>query len=527
MSDNQISAQARLSRTLQDARAMVWELDLRTGTLSHETPVQLFGARPLPLPLPLHQALRLIHPQDRQEVVARARAAVAHCSSYVQQFRMSFASAGAAPGPPVWVEHHGTVFCEVPGRASCLFGTMIDISAHKQAMDVLAGADHRKDEFFATLAHELRNPLTAIDAAAQLMRSVTLKPDQTTNCVDMIHRQSLQLVRLVDDLLDISRVVRNRLEIKRELTDLRDAIKTAAEAIGEQVRQHHHHMALLQPEERLALQGDSVRLSQLFGNLLGNAVKYTPDNGHINVSVQHIGDWAVVTVSDDGLGIPVEHLTHIFKPFYQVDSSLGRAQGGLGIGLALVQRITQLHGGSVSAFSEGPGQGSSFTVRLPLMVTSTEVPPASSRTLLKRSARSLRVLVADDNADVAQTLCLTLQMCGHNVRVALDGEEALRIAELFHPHAALLDVAMPKRAGDEVAREIRARPWASKNRTLLVALSGWNARDLQGRIDMSAFDSQMVKPLDIDAVRQLLDRPRQRSNGGARRSAADTAGSHS
>ena len=506
------SPAARLSRAVAAVRVMVWEYDLRSGRIEHRLACELFGARSLPTPLRLRQALRLVLAEDRREVIARARAAVEHRTPYVQHFRLSFVSAGAGAGAPIWVEHHGEVLSS-RGRARCLLGTMVDITAHKQALDTLAVADRRKDDFLATLAHELRNPLTAISAAAKLLRTVALEPQQMSNCVDMIHRQSSQLGRLVDDLLDLSHVVRNRLELKRERTDLRDPIKTALEAIAEPLRVHRHQLNFQLPERQLMLDADPVRLGQLFGNLLTNAVKYTPQAGRIDVSAERAGEWALVRVRDSGLGIAAEHLPHVFEPFYQVDHSLAHAHGGLGIGLALVRRIAQLHGGSVSVHSAGLGQGSEFTVRLPLLPEESvgAGPGPIGVGLPRRTDRPLRILVADDNADVAETLSLSLQMFGHEVQVALDGEEALRLAEQFRPQAALLDVGMPKRAGHEVARELRSRPWATQNHLLLVALTGWNARELQDRFDMSAFDANLVKPPDIDAVRRLIEGTLERS----------------
>ncbi|HEX4025443.1 MAG TPA: ATP-binding protein, partial [Steroidobacteraceae bacterium] len=504
MNHTALPSHSRLTRALAAARVIVWEYDLQTRQVTQAVPQHMFGPSQAGDPsVPLRRIMRLVHAQDRREVLRRARCAVEHRTPYVQHFRIC-PGGGAAP---IWVEHHGSVVCDAAGRVIRLEGAMIDITAHKQALDVLAVADRRKDEFLATLAHELRNPLTAIGAAAQLLQTVALDTTQVHNFVDMIRRQAGQLCRLVDDLLDLSHVIRDRLELKLERTDLREAITTAVEATSELLKAHRHRLQLQLPAQPIDLYADHVRLSQLFGNLLTNAVKYTSEEGHIELTAERNGQWAIVRVRDCGMGIAAEDLPHLFEPFYQAESSLVHAHGGLGIGLALVRRIAQLHGGSVSAHSAGPGQGSEFVVRLPLVADERAVPrrdPAAIPTP-GRAEHPLRILVADDNADVAEALSLSLRMCGHEVRVALDGEEALRLAEQFRPHAALLDLAMPKRAGHEVAREIRSRPWAAQNRILLVALTGWNARDQQGRFDLSAFDSQLLKPPDIDAIRRLLE----------------------
>jgi signal transduction histidine kinase/CheY-like chemotaxis protein len=496
-------------RALTAARVIVWEYDLATRQVTYAVSDHMPGLRPAQLPATQRQVMRLVHADDRREVLARARAAIEHRAPYVQHFRMLITSGDAAP---LWVEHHAAVVCDDSGRAVRLEGAIIDITAHKQALDVLAVADRRKDEFLATLAHELRNPLTAIGAAAQLLQTVALDTTQLHRCVDMIRRQAGQLHRLVDDLLDLSHVIRDRLELKLGRMDLRDAISTAIEATGEALKAHRHQLQVQMPAQPVELYADHVRLSQLFGNLLTNAVKYTPDGGRIEVLIECNNQWVTVRVRDSGLGIAAGHLPHLFEPFYQADSSLMHAHGGLGIGLALVRRIAQLHGGSVSVHSAGPGEGSEFTVRLPLVPEGElhlqhDSTHAAAPT---RAEQSLRILVADDNADVAETLSLSLRMRGHEVRVALDGEQALQLAEQFHPHAALLDVGMPKRAGYEVAREIRARPWASQNGILLVALTGWNARELKARCDMSAFDSQMDKPPDFDAIKRLIESNRER-----------------
>ena len=511
MSDTEVNSDSRLMRALGAARVIVWECDLRTHAVTHVVPAQMLAPQPINTPTPLTRVLRLVHAEDRREVVARARAAVEHCAPYVQHFRIC----PGADAAPMWVEQHGSVVCDDAGHALRLEGAMIDITAHKQALDVLAVADRRKDEFLATLAHELRNPLTAIGAAAQLLQTVALDTTQIHSCVAMIRRQAGQLRRLIDDLLDLSHVVRDRLELQLERCDLRDAIATSAEAIGELLRAHRHQLLLQMPAQPIEVYADQARLSQLFGNLLTNAVKYTPDEGRIELAAEQAGQWVQVRVCDSGMGIAPEHLLHLFEPFYQADNSLAHAHGGLGIGLALVRRIAQLHGGSVSVYSAGPGQGSQFEVRLPLAAADRPVRQSGSFSAVgtARAAHCLRILVADDNADVAETLSLSLRMRGHEVRVAFDGEEALRLADQFRPDAALLDVGMPKRAGHEVAREIRARSWARQNHILLVALTGWNARDLQGRIDMSAFDSQMLKPPDIDAIKLLIENARERIRG--------------
>lgn len=505
---------ALLMHALRAARVIAWECDLATGRLTHREDVQVFGARPLPATLGYRRALAMVHPEDRDAVLRRLRAAIERPEPFIHHFRLMLRGASN----PLWVEQHGCVVCDAQNRAIGLRGAVIDISAHKQALDALAVADRRKDDFLATLAHEIRNPLSAIGTAAQVLRSAALDPKQAGACIDMIRRQAAHLGRLVDDLLDISRVIRDRLDLKRERLDLRSAVSAALEAASSDINARKQRIEVSLPPEPVYVEGDAVRLAQVFGNLLSNAAKYTPQGGEIRVAAERNGRWAIVRVRDSGIGIAPEHLPHVFEPFYQVDSSLAHAQGGLGIGLALVRRIAEFHGGSAEVHSEGRGTGSEFTVRLPLDGKPRPSEPAhllGAASLNLSASPALRVLIADDNSDVAEAMALALRAWGHHVSVALDGEEALRIADDTHPHVALLDLGMPKREGHEVAREIRHRPWAAEQETVLVALTGWNPANLHERIDLSAFDAQIVKPTDVDVVSRLIQSVQQRTPGRA------------
>jgi signal transduction histidine kinase/ActR/RegA family two-component response regulator len=500
---------ARAARALRAARAIAWECDLATGTIRHELAAEVLGA-PLPgEPLSLKQALRFVHREDRRALLARVRAAVSLREPFVHHFRIGAGRADAT----LWMENHAEVVCDAGGHPLRLGGALIDITAHRRALDALAVADRRKDAFIATLAHELRNPLTAIATATHLLRDPRLGATQVHGCIEMIRRQAAHLAHLVDDLLDVSRVIRDRLELKRERIDLNTVVATALEATADLIKARRHELEVSLPQGRVELDGDHVRLTQLCGNLLTNAAKYTPNGGRVAVIVESDPRWATLRVRDSGIGIAAETLPHLFELFYQVDSSLSHSSGGLGIGLALVQRIAQLHGGSVTVHSEGVGRGSEFVVRLPLAAPAAEADDAGrlQQPAPIRTDRPLRILVADDNADVAEAMALTLRMCGHEVAVALDGDEALRLADELRPQVALLDVGMPKREGHEVAREIRRRGWSVECRTLLIALTGWNAPDLEGRADLSPFDTRIVKPTDIEVINGLIERARERA----------------
>ncbi|MBX5459898.1 MAG: response regulator [Steroidobacteraceae bacterium] len=488
-----------LTHALRLSRVIAWDYAPQTGLLTHHTPAEVYG--PIPSPLPLKRALRLVHPEDRRTLLSRVRAATRRGEPFIQHFRAVCSTAQQ----PLWVELHGTVVRDDVGVPVRVSGAVVDITAHKQAVDALAAADRRKDDFLATLAHELRNPLTAIGTAAHLLRNAHLESNQMSACVDMIRRQASHLARLVDDLLDVSRIIRDRLELQRERLDVCACLMGALDAVRASFTSKHHDLHIHLPHERLEVEGDKVRLAQVFANILTNAAKYTPERGSIAIAVERSSQWAVIRVRDSGIGITAADLPHVFDAFYQVDASLAHARGGLGIGLALVRRIAELHGGSAEAYSEGLGHGSEFVVRLPLaeQPSSAAEPPARADVTLSTD-RPLRILVADDNADVAEAIALTLRMYGHEVAVALDGEEALRVADRLHPQVALLDVGMPGREGHEVAREIRRRAWALRDGVLVIALTGWNPAELRGRLDMSAFDEQIVKPTDMEVVNRLI-----------------------
>lgn len=502
------AARVRLERTLRAARAILWECDLQSGIVRHEVPVEHFATGLLCSPCSIRAALRLVDPKDRRDVLTRVKRAVERREPYIQHFRI----VAGAEREALWVEDHGAVVWDDTGRVLRLESVLIDITAHKRAEQALVVADRRKDEFLATVAHELRSPLTAIAAAAQLVGTTALDAAQLNQCAALIRRQAAHQARLVEDLLDISRMICNRLDLRRGPLDLRSLLRSVAECHQELFRTHRHQLQLGLPEKPLELEADEVRLMQLFGNLLTNAAKYTPDGGVITVSAERTDSWTTVRVRDSGIGIAPEDMPHVFETFWQAGASRAHAPGGLGIGLSLVRRIAQLHGGVVTAYSEGPGRGSEFTVRLPLSTETQKRDPLTSPVLGAPigNGQALRILVADDNADVAEVIALSLRLCGHEVHVALDGEEALSLADRVLPHVALLDVGMPKLAGDKVALEIRKRPWAVQRGIMLVALSGWSTGELQRTCDMSGFDQELVKPADIDAVNRLIETTRGR-----------------
>jgi PAS domain S-box-containing protein len=368
----------------------------------------------------------------------------------------------------------------------------------------LQEADRRKDEFLATLAHELRNPLAPIRNAAQVFRLKAGSDPDLQRGRDVIDRQVDHLTRLIDDLLDVSRIARNKLELRKAQVVLADAVAGAVETSRPLIEQMGHDLAVELPPEPVYLDADLIRLSQVFMNLLTNAAKYTPEGGRIRLTARRDGGDVVVAVTDTGLGIPAEKLPSLFEMFFQVDGTLEKSQGGLGIGLSLVRRLVEMHGGTVGASSPGANRGSEFTVRLPVLDWRPGPPPAAEPPAgrpLRGATR--RVLVVDDNRDAAETLAMLMEVTGHEVRTAHDGEAGVAAAGEFRPDVILMDIGMPKLNGYEAARRIREQPWGQG--VLLVALTGWGQDDDRRRSDAAGFDAHLVKPVDHAALTKLLD----------------------
>jgi PAS domain S-box-containing protein len=361
--------------------------------------------------------------------------------------------------------------------------------------------DRRKDEFLATLAHELRNPLAPIRNGLQLIRLAGNNPATLDQARSMMDRQVQQMVRLVDDLLDISRISRNKLELRKEWVELAAVVRSAVETSRPLIEAAGHELKLSLPPEPVLLDADPVRLAQAFSNLLNNAAKYSERGGHIWLTVEHRGNEIVVRVRDTGIGIPADKLPHIFEMFVQVDRSLEKSQGGLGIGLTLVQRLVQMHGGSVEARSEGPGKGSEFVVRLPVVsVPKTQDVQGNGEPARAQVRR--RILVVDDNRDSADSLAMMLKLLGHEVATAHDGLQAVEMVGAFQPEVALLDLGMPKLNGFGAARRIRDK-WGD-NGLVLIALTGWGQEEDKRRSKEAGFNHHLVKPVDPATLEKLL-----------------------
>ncbi|MGE4239937.1 ATP-binding response regulator [Ramlibacter sp.] len=367
----------------------------------------------------------------------------------------------------------------------------------------LMAASARKDEFLATLAHELRNPLAPVRNAVEILKRRGHELDRVQWATALVDRQVNAFTRLIDDLMDVSRINQGRVELKREVVTLNDVLSDAIETVRPHVDAARHDFTVLLPDRQIAVDGDRTRLAQAFVNLLHNATKYTDAGGRIEVAVLVENRHAVVTIRDTGIGIPHDSLEKVFDMFSQVESALSRSRGGLGIGLALTQRLVQMHGGTIKAYSDGPGRGSRFMVSLPIAAEEVPAAPAAKEEAMAGVQAGFRILVADDNVDAADTLAALLDLLGHTAHVVHDGEAAALAVPEFDPEIVILDIGMPKLNGYEACRRIRAQDGGAGR--VLVALTGWGQEQDLARSREAGFDRHLVKPIAVDALQSLLE----------------------
>ena len=454
------------------------------------------------------QAIAVIHPDD-QAVVLEAVAAATRMEDpapYAIEYRIVHAD-----GSLRWILANGRASFEGIGpmrRVVSFDGTVADITDRKrgeeereQLVARLQDQDRRKDEFLATLAHELRNPLAPIRNGLQIMRLAPGNAEATERIRSMMERQLGQMVHLIDDLLDLSRISRGKIDLRKERIELGTAIAQAVETSRPLIALADHELLIEIPPGAIYVDADLTRLTQIFSNLLNNAAKFTKRRGQLRLAVELSGTEAVISITDNGIGIPTHMLSHVFEMFTQVEGSLQASQGGLGIGLSIVQQLVQMHGGSVLVNSDGPGKGSKFVVRLPVALQSVGNKPADESNPNGFTGR-LRILVADDNVDSAESLAMLLTLEGNETRTAHDGLQALEVAAAFRPDAILLDIGMPKLNGYEVCRRLRQQPWG-KN-MVVIALTGWGQEDDKRRSLGVGIDFHLVKPVDHAILEKLL-----------------------
>jgi len=497
----------RLTLGVQVARFALAEVNYHTNSyeLSAEA-AKLFGFGDEATTVPRDTMHERMHPADREMVKQHIAACLDSAGPgwFTVDYRIV-----RPDGTVRWLHERKQVFFDSDRRPRRAVIAALDVTERKQlendlrkvAAD-LSEANHRKNEFLATLAHELRNPLAPIRTGLELIRMAVHDPVVVEDTRSMMERQTQQMVRLIDDLLDLSRITQGKLNLRKARVELAAVLHNAVDAIRPFIAEAGHRLLVDLPDEPILLDGDPNRLAQVFSNLLSNAAKYTKDGGTIRLTAAVEDGVTVVTVQDDGIGIPAEMQHRIFEMFAQIDRAIEAGYTGLGIGLTLVKRIVELHDGSISVRSEGTNRGSEFTVRLPL---APAVPPPSvahAAADLNEKPRARRVLVVDDNKAAAEMLAKVLKIMGNDVRLAYDGLEAIQSAEEFRPNLVLMDLGMPKCNGFEAARQIRERSW-SENLTL-VALTGWGQDEDKQRSIEAGFDYHLTKPAEPAAIQQLL-----------------------
>lgn len=390
------------------------------------------------------------------------------------------------------------------GEVEAIAGTTRDITERKQAEDGLLNADRRKDEFLAMLAHELRNPLAPIAAAAEVLQMRASDEQMTRRSSEIITRQVKHMIGLVDDLLDVSRVTRGLVTISKNLLDLKSVVYSAVEQVTPFIEAQRHHLTFDLASEKAMVMGDQKRLVQIFTNLLNNASKYTPPGGEIRLGLVADGDALILSIEDNGIGMPAELQPHVFDLFTQAERTTDRTLGGLGIGLALARNLTELHGGTIACYSAGKDLGSTFSVRLPrhdrAAASAENLGEGDSGTA--PAVQVLRILVVDDNSDAADTLAQLLELLGHRTQVAHGGKAALQVMLEFRPQVVLLDLGMPDMDGYQVAAAIRND--VRFDQPFLAALTGWGSEQDRERTRAVGFDLHLTKPIDIAVISQVL-----------------------
>jgi PAS domain S-box-containing protein len=500
------TSEARYQLAVRGSSAGLWDWDIAAGTIFYSPRFKaLLGYTDEEFPDRPESIARLLHEDDKPLVGEALRAHLRHRAPYQVECRLRDGA-----GRWRWFFVAGTALWDAAGQPFRMAGSVVEVTERKQAEQVLQESNRAKDEFIATLAHELRNPLAPIRTGLEILKRDAANGPPSQRARAMMERQLAHMIRLIDDLLDISRINSGKIRLEVSRVRLRPVVDSALEISRPAIAAGGHGLEVAIADEGLELMGDPTRLAQALGNLLNNAAKYTPAGGRIALRVRRDGEEAVIEVEDNGEGIPAEMLDRIFSLFAQLRGSLDRAQGGLGIGLYLVRSLVALHGGTVVAHSAGTGLGSLFTMRLPCLpaqvpATAPEPEPADVA-----AARGLKVLVVDDNVDAAETLSMVLEMGGCEIRVVHDGPSVLAAAMAFEPDVILLDIGLPGMNGYEVAEQLRREP--RFRMTLLVAITGWGTEQDRRRSEAAGFDHHLTKPVDLAALEPLL---REASGGAA------------
>jgi PAS domain S-box-containing protein len=459
---------------------------------------RLFGLRPGEAVRSLDQFIALVHPDDRAEVIRRCERCRDDGNDFEMEFRVVYPD-----GSVHWLYDRGRTFLDHTGRAQTMTGACVDITDYVRTREALKLADRQKDDFLATLAHELRNPLAPLRTGLHLLQNFKGSlPRQADQVLGIMRRQLDHMVHLVDDLLDIARIRQGKILLRQDALSLHSVLEQALEGVQALLDAQGHEVVWNGVDPALRVTGDPTRLVQVVGNLLNNAAKYTPRGGRVALRASEAAEpgMLLIEVADTGIGIPPEMLEHVFDRFAQVQQHLAHAQGGLGIGLSVVKGLVEMHGGRVAVESAGPGAGSLFRIWLPRAQAPEPAdaapPPAPD------AALGHRVLVVDDNRDAAETLAMVLGLSGHEVLLAHDGLAAVEMVKRHDPAVVFLDIGMPGMNGYQTAALLRALPGAQAR--VLVALTGWGSEADRARSIEAGFDLHLTKPVDIDKVQRVL-----------------------
>jgi PAS domain S-box-containing protein len=501
-------SEERLALAVAAANLGDWSWDAATDVMNFsKRAMEIFGIPP-GQSMTRSAMLALVHEEDGPAAQAEVERSIAQGGQYEIEYRLV-----RPEGNLVWVSSKGKAQYRADGSASGIFGVVQDITDRKrlerdlrQRADELAEVDRRKDEFIALLAHELRNPLVPLRAGLHVLRLGGPDADALEKARSMMDRQLSHMVRLIDDLLDVSRISSNRLHLQKSHVSLSDIVNHALEGVGSSIQAAGHQLDVSIPERTVVFDADLIRLAQVLGNLLSNSVKYTPKGGRIWLKAEVRGGEAVLSVKDTGIGVPHEALPRLFEMFSQVDRSVERVTGGLGIGLALVKGLVETHGGTVSAESPGPGLGSTFTVRLPILGTDaallhTEAAAPSDVAVPVMLRR--KVVVADDSVDGAEAMAELLEAMGNEAHVTHDGLSVVELVERVRPELVLMDVGMPRQNGLDATRQIRQQPWGRQ--VTIIALTGWGQEADRQRSRAAGCDGHLVKPIDFQQLEKLLN----------------------
>jgi len=492
----------RLRLALAVAQVATWEWDLAKGKMRWSADPEVVFGFPSGSFGPNHRISHAVHPDD----VVTLETAL-HRAMKTGDFEAEY-RAVRPDGTVVWIADRGRVVQDSNSQPTRILGVSVDLTRRKRLEEALLESDRRKDEFLATLAHELRNPLAPVRYAANVLGLKGPQTEELRWAIEVIERQTQHMARLIDDLLDVNRISRNTLELRKASVELSAVISAAVEASKPLMEANQQQLKINLPSEPVYLHADAVRLAQVFSNLLNNASKYSkrPEGGGtILLTADHDGTEVTVAVTDSGIGIADGMIPKVFDMFTQVGRSIGQSEGGLGIGLALAKRLVEMHGGRIEARSEGLGKGSAFYVRLPVHQPSGQKASTSSTSSpVDQAGRKRRILIADDNLDVVETFEIMLQTLGHEVHTATDGIQVLERAEQFKPEVIMLDIGMPRLDGFETARRLRQQPWGRN--TLLIAVTGWG-HETDKRLSAEAgFNAHLVKPIEMPTILKLLDK---------------------